>query len=102
MILAFYLQFFVALLGCAVYIVAAEASGFEDRIDLPKNLLFVFICTMIPFIQMKGWNLGMILIIIVAFSIGYYFFHVVRKVRKEIKKDTFRMGHAGFVIRRGA
>ena len=81
--------------------VAADSYDFEDRSDLPQHLLFVFICTMVP-IQMKGWDIGILLIIIIAFTIGYYFWHVVRKVRNEIRKDSFPMINAGYVIRRGA
>ena len=65
MILSFLLQFFVALFGCAVYMVAADSYGFEDRI--PQNLLFVFICTMVP-IRMNGWDIGILLIIIIGKS----------------------------------
>jgi len=80
--------------GCVIYIVAAQTCGQK------QNPFFIFICNELP-IDMRGLNIGVIIIMIVAFAIAYYFWHVVCQVLKEFKSNHHGMGRAGAVIRRG-
>ena len=88
------MQLCVVLLGFVTYVVGSHICHKDEE---ENNILNDFFCETEGLnFKLEGLNVGVMLIISIVLSIGFYFWTVVRQVYEDLKNDgNLQMGRPG-------